>query len=100
MIGVFDGGQAVSDDQRCAVAHETVESVLHEGLGLVIKRGSRFVEDKNTWVAQDSTGDGDTLTLASRELDTALSHMTLVALWEPGDELGCVGGLGCGFDLF
>ena len=37
MVGIFDGGQAVSDDQGCAIAHQAVQRVLYQGLRLVIK---------------------------------------------------------------
>ena len=38
LVGVFDGGETMCDDQRGAAAAELVQRLLNEDLGGVVKR--------------------------------------------------------------
>ena len=46
LVGVFDGGQAMRDDQCGAVRHEVFQGVLHQAFGFVVECGGGFVEDQ------------------------------------------------------
>ena len=83
-VGVFDGGQAVRDDQRGAVLHQPGQRLLDETLRFRVERARRLVEKQDRRILQDRTGDGNSLALAAGEL--------LAALAEIGPDLICLAG--------
>ena len=62
-----DRCQTVGDDNGRPVLHQLVERVLNQFLAFSIQRRSRFVEQQDRCVAQQSPGDGYPLTLAARK---------------------------------
>src|SRR6266849_1668682 len=72
-IGGADRRQAMGDHNRCAMAHQLAKSIAHQRLADGIEMRSRLVEDQHRRILQESAGDGDALTLASRQLDAALA---------------------------
>ena len=69
-VGLFDGGQAVGNDDAGAAVHQTLQGLLDEAFGFVVKRAGGFVQEQYRGVFQDGAGDGYALALASRELVT------------------------------
>jgi hypothetical protein len=68
-----------------------VERVLDDTLRLRIKSRGSFVEKQDTGIGHDSTSNGDTLLLTSREQHTALSDDRVVAIGQLADEAICIG---------
>jgi len=64
-VGVFDGGEAVGDDDGGTVAHQFFEGVLDESFRFGIEGGGGFVEDEDGGIAEDSAGDAESLALAT-----------------------------------
>src|SRR5690554_4888006 len=92
LVRPLHGGEAVGYDEGGAPPHEDLQRRLHKRLGLAVKRAGGLVQDEDPRVLQQRAGDGHALPLAARELDAALAHQRGVALVQPLDELGRVGG--------
>ena len=56
LIGFADGGEAVGDDNRGAVAHQLGKGILDQRFGFRIHRRGCFVEYQDTRVGEDGAG--------------------------------------------
>ena len=65
-VGIYHGGQTMSEDQRRAALHQAVQGLLDHRLVFRINRGQRLVQHQDRRIAQQGPGDGDTLALATR----------------------------------
>lgn len=81
-LAVVDNGQTVAllncrkpvrNDNRCAVAHDRVEGLLHLPLRILVKGACCLVEKQDAWFTDDSPGNGNSLLLTARELATTVS---------------------------
>ena len=81
------GAQPMRDDQRRTMAQQILHCRLHRALALRIETRRRFVEDHDRRILQKDPRDGESLTLAARQLHAALAHARLESLGEPLDEL-------------
>src|SRR5579875_1280894 len=72
-IGPFDGGEAVRDDQRGAVAQESPQPLLHQQLGKGVDVGGGLVQDQDAWVGQQRPRERDELALPHTEIVAALA---------------------------
>ncbi len=84
--------------------HQIEQLFLNGRFHLRIERRCRFVQNENGGIFQQHPGNRNALTLATRELDTALTHMGFKAappLWvnQIGDKLHSLG-LGGSLDHF
>lgn len=62
-VGVADGGQPVGYDERRTVAHQVLQSFLHQSLGLRIERRSGFVKNENRRILEYGACDREALPL-------------------------------------
>src|SRR5690606_11685595 len=68
LIRAQHGTQPVSDDERGAALHQSLERGLHGGLRLTVEGTGGFVEYQDAGVLQERPGDGYPLPLTPREL--------------------------------
>ena len=100
LVGVFDGREAVGDDEGGTADHEFVERILHDLFALRIERGSRFVEDEDLRILQDRSCDGDALALTAGEDETAIADLGIDAARQAMNEFLCIRGPNGIPDLF
>ena len=79
-VGVFDGRQAVRDDQRGAALHQPVQRLLHRALGFAVQRRGGLVEDQDRRVLVDRARDRQALALAARQLAAVVADERVQAL--------------------
>lgn len=64
-VGILDCRQSVSDDNRCAVLHKSVQSFLHKAFAFGIECRSRFVKNKYRRILEDRSSDAYALSLSA-----------------------------------
>ena len=72
-VALLDSRQPVRDDDRCAVAHNRVESLLHLPLRVFVKGTSCLIEKQDAWLTNDSPSDSNSLLLTTREFAAAVT---------------------------
>ena len=86
-------------ESRCAITKggtafdHVVQGLLELVLGRHVHARGRVVEDEDRWVKKDRSGDGEPLTLASREGYASLSDPGGVAVGQGFDEVMQLGDL-------
>src|SRR6185437_1137647 len=78
-IGLRDGRQPMGDDDCRAPLAQRAQRPLDRLLGFGIERRSRFVQKDDRRVLEESSGDGDALTLSAGELHAMLAAGRVVA---------------------
>lgn len=68
-----------NDECRTAITKGT-ECLLDPLLRLGVYSTSRFIQENNSWMLEDSPRDGNSLQLSARELDPAFTDSSIVAL--------------------
>ena len=81
-VGVLDRGQTVSDGNRRASLSGMVESLLHDLLGVRVERGCSLIEQQHLRVAEESTGNSNTLLLTTRKLSSITTDFGFIATKE------------------
>jgi len=76
----LDSGQSVGYDQRSAVLHNFVESVLDLLLTLLIKGTGRLIEQQDSRVSNNGSSDSQALLLSTRQLTSTHSCVNSEAL--------------------
>ena len=97
LVGIFDGGETVSDHDGGSALAELVQCLLDHDLGGVVKRTGRLVQNEDRRVLEEHTRDAKTLFLTARQTHAALADDSIVALLHRHDVIMDVGALG-GFD--
>ena len=92
-IGPLDGGEPVCDDDRSPAGAQLLKGLLDLGLGGRVNGRGGLVQEDDLRVSQDDAGDGDSLQLAAREFDPALSDLGRVSVGESHDLVVDGGGL-------
>src|SRR5690606_7317829 len=75
LVGIDDRREPVRDDERGAVARDSVESDLDLPLGVAVEGGGRLVEDEDRWPFQDGAGNGHALLLAAGKLQSTFAYL-------------------------
>src|SRR5262249_59121398 len=70
--GVADGRQPMRNHESGTALHHFVEREIDAAFGERIECARRLVEDQNRRVFQERAGDGESLTLATRQKPPAL----------------------------
>lgn len=89
-----NGGQTMGDGNsdpitcRCRLRQRP----LDDALGLGVQRARSLVQQDHGRLPDQGTRDGDSLSLATRELVAARSTTSIEAFWEGGDKVPGVGG--------
>src|SRR5688572_15989724 len=73
LIGIDDGGQAVSDNHARSILRNLAQSLLNVLLGARIESRGGLVEYENGRTFQNGPGDRDPLLFAARQLQAALA---------------------------
>lgn len=95
-VGVFDGGEAVGDDDGGAVLHEELEAGLDMGFGEGVDAGGGFIEDEEGGVFEDNADEGDELALATGEAVATFADIGVEAVGEGGEPSAVVDATGGG----
>jgi hypothetical protein len=59
------GGEAVSDDKRCAPLHQGFQRFLNQSFAFRVQRTGGFIQNEDGWILQDRARNGDALTLTT-----------------------------------
>ena len=86
-VRLADGGQAVGDQERRAVAQQVVDGVLDKLLRLRVDGGRRLVEHEDARIGQHGARKGDQLLFARGQAVAALADVAVPALFELGRDL-------------
>src|ERR1039458_1229171 len=86
-VGQVQSRTPVSDEQRRPPGHNRAEGVMYRLFDLGIDGAGGIIEDQDAGVVEDRAGQGDTLTLPSRESEASLADDGVVAAGEGGDEV-------------
>jgi hypothetical protein len=70
-----------------------IQRILHDSFRLGVQSRGSLVKQQDRWVANDGTGNGNTLLLTTRKQETAFSDHSVVPKWQLADE-----SIGVGFD--
>lgn len=102
-VGVSDGTESVSNDHDSLASsfHENVQGFLNLELRFCVESTSGFVKENDLGVADEGSGDGYSLFLASGKTDSLLSYNSVVAFRENFlifDEVPAVGVLASGLE--
>ena len=81
-VGVVDGGETVSDHDARPALPGLVQSLLYYLLALCVQGRGGLVQEEDFGVPHQSTGDGNALLLAPRQLGALAAHVGAVALQE------------------
>src|SRR4051812_33650772 len=73
LIGASNGAESVRDNERRAAGHKGSKALLNQRFAFGIEAGCRFIENEDSRIGQDRTGDSHALPLATRKLHAALS---------------------------
>src|SRR5581483_10593160 len=87
LIGPAKGGEAVGDDEGRTASHQMCKTLLDHSLGFGIEARSGFVENEDSGIGENGTGNRKALALAAGELDATLSDDGVVAIFENFREL-------------
>jgi hypothetical protein len=81
----------MGDLQRGASLQETANCSLNLVLGGAVNGAGRIIQDQDTWVGEQGTRNGYTLTLSTGECDAALTNHGCVAILTTGDKCVSLG---------
>ena len=90
-VCILDGGESVGDHDGGTTLARVVQCRLHDGFALRVQGRGGFVQQQDLGVPHQSTGYGNPLLLPSTHLRAPLSHVSVEALWQLGDEIIGVG---------
>ena len=69
----------MSDDEDRAPLTDLRHVLLNDGLGLIVQRARRFIEDQDARIRDQRPGNRDPLALPTRERAAVLSHQRVIA---------------------
>ena len=80
MICIFDGGEAMCNDDGCSVMGYLVEGGLDSSFTADVNRTSSFIQYENIGLLDNGSSDGKTLPLAPGESSSAVTDACIIAL--------------------
>src|SRR6266700_839196 len=86
-IDAADGRKSVGNDEHGPAFDDAPHVVLNDPLALVIKSARRLVENQNSRIHDQRTGDRDTLPRPTREAAAPLADDGVIAFGQLQDEL-------------
>ena len=86
LISANNGREPVCNYQCRAIPRNPIERILNFFFSMAVKRGCRFVEQKNRGRLEDRARDRDALLLAAGELEAAFADLGLVTVGGDADE--------------
>jgi len=79
-MSVSDGRKSMGHHQGCSTLAGLVQRRLYQLLGMVIQCGGGLIQKQDFGLLNQSSGDGNTLTLASRKLNALLADVGIITL--------------------
>ena len=76
----------IAGEKTICTCSSLVQSVLDNTFTLSVESRGGLIEQENTRIGDDSTSDGNTLLLATREQETTFTDHSLITERELGDE--------------
>ncbi len=86
-VRMSHGGKPMRDDDAGAPMHQSLERFVHEAFTFAVECRSGFIEQQDSRVRQNRTGDGDALTLTPGKFHAARTHHGFHAFGQTLDEL-------------
>ena len=90
----------MSDNQRGAVLHQVVESILYQTFRFGVECRCGFVENQYLRVLEDGTGNADALALTARQFAAPVAYIRVVSFFGGNDKIVGIGYLGCLYHSF
>ena len=90
----------MGNDKRGAPFHQIIHSHLDSLFGARIHRAGCLVQNQHAPVSQNSTGNGQKLTLPLTDIARIFINLHIVATWQGTDEMISECRFGCRFNLF
>ena len=100
LIGLANRRQPMGDDKGGPALHQEIERLLNQRFTLTVERTSGFVQDQNTGVGENGSGNRDPLPLAPGEFHAAFADDGLVLVRKLFAELVDAGHLDSAHDIF
>src|SRR5262245_48136773 len=94
-LGIANGREAMGDDEGGAIVSKLLQRVLHCLLALVIQRACRLIKNDDRRILEEDARDAQPLLLSTRELDSALTNIRIIAPRQRHDELVRMRLFGC-----
>ena len=79
-VGIFDGGDTLSDDYLCRFGDKFAEARTDESVRFCIDGACRVVENEYFRLFQQCAGNAESLLLTARNIRAALLNLSLVAI--------------------
>src|SRR5438067_8553178 len=99
-IGAANGRKSVSNEKHGSALADPPHVVLDDAFALVIERARCLIEDQNSRIHDQGTGDGNPLPLPAGQAAAALADDRAIAFGQLQDELVRAGqGCGCNHPL-
>src|SRR5262249_54901290 len=84
-VAVPDGGEAMRDDDDGPAFRYLTHVGLNDAFAFIIERTGRLVENQDSWIGRQSTGNRDALSLSAGEVGAAFVDRRVVGQWQPSD---------------
>ena len=99
MVRVSDGRETVGDDEAGPASHQASHGLLNENFGPCIDTACSFIENQDSWIREDHTGDGQQLFLTGRDIGRLFVEDRIVSFGQAPDEVIGVRSRGGSHDL-
>lgn len=99
LVGVADCGQPMCHNYHSPFLHQVVQGLLHNPFALAVEGTGGLIQQKESWVCQQSSSYCQPLFLSAAQFHTPLADKRFVAIWEILDIVMCIGMLACRFHL-
>ena len=89
----------MSNHETRAIGHQAAQSLLNKSFGSGIDTGSRFVEQEDWGIFQESASDTNPLLFTHTEADATFPHVSIKSLRERSNKFSGISGLGRGIQI-
>src|ERR1051326_8713881 len=92
-IRIADGGNPMRDKNCRAAFHNSAQMIQDFVFGLGVDAGKSVIENQNSRIANQSSGNRGALLLSTRQCEPAFSHGGKVLVWKFLDVFSDIGGV-------
>ena len=82
LVGVLDCGKPVGNHNNRSALGKLLKGGLDLHFGHVVQSAGGFVKNEYGRIFKEHTGDGDSLLLTARKVDTPFAHYGIIALFQ------------------
>ena len=79
LVALLNSAEAMRDRDRGSTLRCAIQRILHDSFTVAIESRRGFIKEKDRWVTEQSTGDGDALLLTAAELTTFATDFSVEA---------------------